>query len=253
MSFRGVLCDWGGTLVRDDTLAPGVAARGVVACVRAELGIELAPERFEAAFGEALPPYVPGKTLASPRIDRVIAEALGALGVPVSPALVERCCLGFSAVDVAAQQVFDDARALLASLRYRGFKLALVSNTIFPGRLFEHRLRAAGLTGYFDAVICSADVGVGKPHPAIYQAALDALGLLPSQALFVGDRLDTDIAGARAAGIAAVRIDRRRDASDPGARIIDRLSGLNRYLGEGVANLGAPGALPRSDTIDDAT
>ncbi|MCK9517887.1 MAG: HAD family hydrolase [Dehalococcoidia bacterium] len=235
MSFRAVLFDWGGTLVHDDTLAPGVAARAVVGCLREELGIDVTAERFEAAFQEALPPYIPGQSLDHVlRIDDVIARALGALGVATAPVVLERSCLAFSAVDIAAQEVFDDARALLASLRYRGYRLAVVSNTIFPARLFEHRVRAAGFASYFDAVICSADVGRNKPHPAIYQAALDALSVAASEVLFVGDRLDPDIAGAEAAGIAAVRIDRRRDRSDPATRTIDRLSGLNRYLGEGV-------------------
>lgn len=234
MTFRGVLFDWGGTLVRDDMLVPGAAAASVVARVAEELGVELPAERFEAAFQEALPPYAPGQTLGVPRLDRVVAKALGALGLDPSPTLVNRCCMGFSDADVAAQEVFDDARAMLASLRYRGFRLGVVSNTIFPAHLFAHRIRAAGFVGYFDAVICSADIGYGKPHPAIYSAALGALRLAPSEVLFVGDREDTDIAGARAAGIAAVRIDRRLDASRPAERVIDRLSGLTAYLGEGV-------------------
>lgn len=248
MGYSAVLFDWGGTLVRDDTLAPGAAAAAVVACLRDEFGAAVTTEAFEAAFAEALPPYTPGATLEAPRIDHILERALASLGVPPAEGLLEQCCLAFARADVGAQEVFDDARALLHSLRFRGFRVAVVSNTIFPANLFALRLQAAALPNYFDAVICSADIGFGKPHPAIYQAALDALGVAAGEALFVGDREDTDVAGAKALGIAAVRIDRRRDESDLEAGVIAHLSAVNVLLGEGIRPSEARDHA--SDTID---
>jgi HAD superfamily hydrolase (TIGR01509 family) len=89
----------------------------------------------------------------------------------------------------------------LARLRQAGLKLAVVSNS--DGRV-EQALEAAGLRQYFDVVIDSALVGVEKPDPRIFHAALDALGVAPDEALYVGDLYEVDVVGARAAGLDAV-------------------------------------------------
>ena len=77
----------------------------------------------------------------------------------------------------------------------------MVSNS--DGRVAE-ALEAAGLRAYFDVVVDSALVGVEKPDPAIFRAALDVLGVPPEEALYVGDLYEVDVLGANAAGIPAV-------------------------------------------------
>ena len=62
----------------------------------------------------------------------------------------------------------------------------------------------------------SAEVGVRKPDPGIFEAALAAVQCRPERAIFVGDSLEIDIAGGRAAGIRSVLIDRAASSSDPG-------------------------------------
>jgi putative hydrolase of the HAD superfamily len=63
-------------------------------------------------------------------------------------------------------------------------------------------------------VICaSAAVGYRKPDPAIFAVALSALDVLPADALHVGDQHDEDVAGAQAAGVHALLIDRTPGAS----------------------------------------
>ena len=89
----------------------------------------------------------------------------------------------------------------LQRLRAAGLRLGVVSNS--DGRV-EEALRAAGLREYFDVVIDSALVGVEKPDVRIFQAALDALGVAPEEALYVGDLYEVDVLGARAAGMQAV-------------------------------------------------
>lgn len=229
---RAVLFDWDGTLVYGVPAPPSPVA--AMAALLAERG-HPAASAFEAAFASVLPPYHPGAIAVTPVLDDLVGQALRASGGDAPAALVEACCEAFCTADCAAMSVFDDARAIVASLKYRGFRLAVVSNTLLRERYFRTKLAAAGLAGYFDAVVCSADTGYGKPHPAPYRAALRALGTAPADALFVGDRPETDIAGALAAGVPAVRIDREAAAPDAAARTIDRLSGLNLYLGEGMA------------------
>jgi putative hydrolase of the HAD superfamily len=89
----------------------------------------------------------------------------------------------------------------LQKLRDAGLRLGVVSNS--DGRV-EQALQAAGLRDYFDVVIDSALVGIEKPDPRIFHAALDALGVAPSEALYVGDLYEIDVIGARAAGMEAV-------------------------------------------------
>ena len=67
---------------------------------------------------------------------------------------------------------------------------------------------AAGSAALLDGVVTSAAVGARKPDPAIFAAALELAGCAPAEALHVGDTPDEDLAGARAAGIEAVLIDR---------------------------------------------
>jgi putative hydrolase of the HAD superfamily len=97
--------------------------------------------------------------------------------------------------------IADDTHDALARLRAAGVRLGVVSNS--DGRV-EEALEAAGLRGYFDVVVDSTLAGVEKPDPAIFRAALDALGVPPSEALYVGDLYEVDVIGANAAGIPAV-------------------------------------------------
>ncbi len=89
----------------------------------------------------------------------------------------------------------------LDRLRGAGLRLGVVSNS--DGRV-EEALRAAGIGDRFDVILDSALVGVEKPDPAIFRAALAALGVGPDEALYVGDLYDVDVVGARAAGMEAV-------------------------------------------------
>lgn len=97
---------------------------------------------------------------------------------------------------------------LVAGLAAR-YRLAVVTNTHEPDLVPGH-LAAMGLTSLFDAVVTSVEVGWRKPHPKIYRAALDRLGVGPSSAVFVGDTFRADFDGPRRAGIRAYLIDPAR-------------------------------------------
>jgi putative hydrolase of the HAD superfamily len=120
-------------------------------------------------------------------------------------------------------------RESLARLRAAGLRLGVVSNS--DGRV-EQALQAAGLRQYFDVVVDSALIGVEKPDPRIFQAALTALGVAPEEALYVGDLYEIDVVGARAAGIEAVLLGRSTAGFPPGCRIASSISDLvNGLLG----------------------
>lgn len=123
------------------------------------------------------------------------------------------------------------ARELLAALGSR-VKLAIVSDTGFAsGNAQDALLKADGVRAHFGATIYSMDVGRAKPHPTIFQAALDALGVPASDALHVGDNERTDVGGALAMGMRAVRLDAVRTSGPSRAEYVARsLHDLTTYL-----------------------
>jgi putative hydrolase of the HAD superfamily len=106
----------------------------------------------------------------------------------------------------------DGARELLASLRANGVRTALICDTGFsPGRVVRKLLDRVGLLELLEVQIFSDEVRAPKPDARTFQAALAGLGVSPRGAVHVGDIRRTDIAGAQAAGMSAVRFNGRND------------------------------------------
>ena len=122
-------------------------------------------------------------------------------------------------------ELFEDAVSVLDELRFADLKIGLVSNGIRDLTEFvaHHRLDV-------DAIVDSRSHGRVKPHPTIFQAALELLGAAPSEAVMVGDSLEEDIEGARALGMRAILIDREDRHPEFEARLTD-LYGLPAALG----------------------
>ena len=124
---------------------------------------------------------------------------------------------------VAFSLVCDlDVGELLAE---RGVGRALICDTGFsPGRVVRQLLEREGLLGFLPVQIFSDEVGVPKPSPRIFEAALAGLGIEPGDSVHVGDLKRTDVAGARRLGMGTVRLrDEYADPSDlPEAdRVVD--------------------------------
>jgi putative hydrolase of the HAD superfamily len=92
----------------------------------------------------------------------------------------------------------------LAWLRERGYRIGLISNTIWPAELHLEDLAEIGVLPYLEHLIFSGEAGVWKPSPQIFERALAALGAAPAEAVFVGDSPREDILGAQAVGMRAV-------------------------------------------------
>ena len=105
-----------------------------------------------------------------------------------------------------AQAVLGSAQALLESLRGRGVKTGLVANSWpEPARLLRADAEAFGLAPLLDVMVFSEEVGAAKPQPEIFVHALEQLGVEPLAAMFVGDRLETDVQGAANVGMTTVQ------------------------------------------------
>jgi putative hydrolase of the HAD superfamily len=91
-------------------------------------------------------------------------------------------------------------------------------------------LEGLGLAERLDAIVCSADVGLHKPDPRIFELACDRLGAEPGRCLHVGDHLYADVLGARASGLTAVLIARSGEAPRTPVPVIRSLESLEGLL-----------------------
>lgn len=120
---------------------------------------------------------------------------------------------------VRGTRLLPGARKVLATLKRRGYKLAVASNrpTRFSRIIMEH----CGISGYFDRVLCGDKVARGKPDPMILREIMARLKVVPARAVYVGDMF-LDIQTARRAGTAAIavstgsstRVELRREKPD---------------------------------------
>jgi putative hydrolase of the HAD superfamily len=113
-------------------------------------------------------------------------------------------------------ELFEDALPVLDEIRGAELRIGLVSNGIRDLKEFvvHHRLDV-------DAVVGSRAHGRVKPHPTIFQAALELLGVEAPDAVMVGDSLEEDVEGARALGMHAILIDREERHPEVEERLTD--------------------------------
>jgi putative hydrolase of the HAD superfamily len=107
----------------------------------------------------------------------------------------------------ATFRLYSDVQGFLDYAAARGIRLGLVTNG--PSDVQRDKVDALGISRHIRAVVISGEHGVAKPDPAIFEVALDLLGVGPSEAWCVGDSLDHDIAGALSVGMTALWLNRR--------------------------------------------
>lgn len=155
---------------------------------------------------------------------RPTRELAAAVEVDVDAAAVERVVDRLETLN-ERQSAYDDTYPALEALQERGLALALVTNT--DAASLRGLRREFGLEATFDAVVPSYEVGSLKPDPAIFEAALDRLGVPPSRVAMVGDSPGSDVAAAQRLGMRAVLVDRAGIHPDREPRV----TGLADLLG----------------------
>jgi putative hydrolase of the HAD superfamily len=232
-----VLFDWGDTLMRfaysPELVAAGNRA-GLEAIARADL-----PQADEVTehFREEYEPlfWVPG-TIEEIEYPELVRRLLRDFGVEIDDEELGRYL-------EAEHRAWDPARILAAhthplleALRVRGLRLGLVSNAFDPGWLLHRDLEQMGLAQRLDFSVFSSEVGMRKPHPEIFERALEALEVDPDRALFVGDRLYEDVRGAAEVGMLTAqalwfRADEHPDGAEPDYQAFTQLDVLNVVRG----------------------
>ena len=123
----------------------------------------------------------------------------------------------------------------LAELRALGLSLACVSNAFMGAGVLHQIMTERGLGQHLDWTVSSCELGIRKPHPQIYQEALQRYGLAGEAAIFVGDRLDADVEGPAALGMRTVLTHQYRQEDPSRAKVaphhvIRHLSELVDYV-----------------------
>lgn len=248
MPIRAILIDLDNTLLLEDQatehalqLTGELAARraGADPAIVVTAAREAATKLFEASavfpfadamgiwWGEALwgdfagdqPGLAELRAMVPAFRTAVWTRALSSAGTS-DATLVDGLVDAFGRLRRGLKPLDPDAMAVLGDLG-REHRLALVTN----GAPDVQREKLAGtpLAAQFAAIVISVEVGVGKPDPRIFQAALDALDVANAEAVMVGDSLERDIAGARRAGLRSIWLDRADTAAAgpiaPDARI----------------------------------
>ena len=170
-------------------------------------GVRVDPSRFRAAVG-----------LAAPVLDEVKAHNYDAqLFIDYTRAIIRHMGGDGPGAERAARDIYDewaacrhfflydDVEPVLRALAGAGLKIGLISNTQRPLDEFASHF---ALDHLFSAAISSAELGFLKPHPAIFEAALTAVGETADAAVMVGDSVKADIEGARQIGMRAVLVRR---------------------------------------------
>jgi putative hydrolase of the HAD superfamily len=198
-----VLFDWGHTLMDwtwDDALLEAGHRSGLEAVGASVEKAAALTERYRAE-ARLFDWEAPEEVEYAPLVRAMLAE----LGVDVDEDGLERFLLAEHAAWAPARRVASMSGVLLDSLRDRGLKTGLVSNAWDPGWILERDLEEMGLLARLDVAVFSSQVGVRKPHPEIFRRALESLEVAPERALFVGDRVNADIRGARDVGMRTVQ------------------------------------------------
>jgi HAD superfamily hydrolase (TIGR01509 family) len=197
--LEAVLFDWGDTLMRW-TWEPELLVEGHAAGLRA-LGREPVTgltERFRDTYLPLM--FAPG-TVEEVEYPGLVRQLLAESGIEVGDDELERFLEAEHAAWAPARQLADTTHALLETLRDRGLKVGLVSNAFDPPALLHRDLEQLGVAERLDVAVFSSEIGRRKPDPAIFERAIETLGVAADRTLFVGDTLATDVAGAAALGM----------------------------------------------------
>ena len=226
-ALRAVLLDIGDTIMRPDP-----SWEHVYQVALAEYGIEVDIEQLRDALRSVFNTggygfdggFEPTEETSFRRSAELDQQAFELLGLPALPETFFRRLAELFLV-TSHWHVFPDVYPALDALKERGLVLGVVSNWIWT---LPELLHALDLVARFDFVTVSSRVGYEKPHPAIFEHALELAGVPAAAALHVGDNVRADVEGARAAGIDAVLIDRhdRTPAVPPGVPVIRSLDEL---------------------------
>jgi len=209
-SVRAVLFDFGDTIVLLENFDYDACLRKLYECL-VRNGVAISYDTFKQAYFETRDRLYKEteETLEEPHFHLRVSRTLEKLGYNIRPTdrLVTKASEAFAYQFVKYLQMEESVPEILEALG-RMYKLGLISNFALPQGVWK-ALEKFGLNKFFDVIVVSGDLGFRKPHPKIFETALKTLNVKPSNALFVGDSLSTDVKGAKDVGMKSILLKRK--------------------------------------------
>ena len=190
--YRAVLFDFFGTLTEAVARGPWHSA------IARRLGCD--PAGFTAVLDRSFQARCRGVFGTAEATLRWVCDQLGA--DPPADRLHSAWRARVAAVWADAQ-LRPDAVGTLAAIRHLGLRTGLVSDCGYELPAFLPELPVAAL---LDTCVYSVDIGHCKPHPAMYLAACQRLGVSPPECLYIGDGGSRELTGAAELGMHPVRL-----------------------------------------------
>ncbi len=213
MTIKTVIFDLGGTLIEyagsyaswPDLETPGFQAAYEVLASNGNVlpdfltfraaGFELLPQMWQAATRHE----------QNLRVVDLLAKSLRSVGVDgVANGDLETAASLYGAAIQKQAWLVEGAVETVVAVKTAGYKVGLVSNTMFPGTLHMEDMARFGLLEYFDEMVFSADEAKWKPNAAPFLQVLDELGAEANTAVYIGDDPMSDVVGGRAAGMKTI-------------------------------------------------
>ena len=213
--IKAVFFDLDGTLCDSDT-AWSIAQREIFQLLHEhypDVSEETLTEAWRTVHQELFKQLNAGKCAMADVRDSRFQCLFRELGLPVDKVMEELSdffCLRY----LTSLRLYDDV-AILEKLHT--YHVGIITN----GAHDEHtdsqlsKVRHLGLSGRIQSLTISGEVGVRKPNAKIFKVACERAGILPKEAMVVGDTIENDIVGANRAGMTSVFIDRKSDVLTP--------------------------------------
>ena len=211
--IKAVFFDWSNTLVRYIPPREELQSQAL-----RELGINISPQKITLGLSIA-DRYLFQESAASPirlrspaeqakvytHYQQMVLTEVGA-NIPTNSDIFPKLMNKLNELYKKLRFVlYDDVLSTLKILKEQDLILALVTNMDADMRAI---CRELGLAVYLDPIVTSSEVGASKPQPRIFLTALQYAGVKASEAIYVGDQYDIDIAGAMGVGIHPILLDR---------------------------------------------
>lgn len=190
--LKAVFFDFWGTLAENGTYSP---LRQTYKLLNVDMPFSQFAEQFERV---AWTKEFPDQASAF----KAVCESLN---INCKPFIIDKL-IGIWNKNKLLAKIYPDTLDTLQKLKDKGLKLAIISNC--PANNIEPVLERFGMTGLFDFIALSYKEGTLK-HENLFNVALEKLNLKPEEVIAVGDSMQTDIKGAKDAGIKAYLVDRR--------------------------------------------
>jgi putative hydrolase of the HAD superfamily len=197
MAVKAVILDWGGTITPWHSLDHEALWRDV--CTPHFPADQVASVATAVLAAEAACWRLCEEEHRSTTLDQVFAQA----GVTPPAELLET----YFRLWEPHTYTDPDVAPLLRTLRERGIRVGVLSNTMWPRALHERVFLRDNVLDLIDGAVYSSEIPWTKPHPEAFRAAMAAIGVTdPASCVFVGDRPYDDIFGAKSLGMRTVLI-----------------------------------------------